>query len=94
MSADTAMKFMVWASYYNEIELSPGKSFTDCSKDGKPMFGKKDAGRLDRLKDALFKCFEPSSVASAMSAMQKAKEYGEPCPFTEESLNDLFGTAL
>ncbi len=91
MPADTAMKFMTWASYYNGLDLVPEKSFADFMRDGRYLFAKEDAARLDRLKDVLFKCFEPSSVAKATAALKRAKELDEPCPFPEESLNALFG---
>ena len=94
MPADTAMRFMTWASYYNGLDLTPWKSFADFSRNGKRLFAKEDAARLDRLKGVLFKCFEPASVANATAALKRAKELGEPCPFTEESLNALFGTPL
>ena len=94
MPQDVAMKFMTWASYYNGLDLVPGKSFSSFFDDGKPLFSKEDAARLDRLKDVLFKCFEPTSVASATAALKRAKELGEPCPYSEESLNALFGKPL
>lgn len=94
MPADTAMKFMVWASYYNGLDLDPDKSFVSYAKDGRALFSKADAARLDRLKNVLFKCFEPASVANSIAAMKKAKETGEPCPFTEESLDLLFGRTI
>ena len=34
MPADTAMKFMTWASYYNGLDLTPGKSFADTMNPG------------------------------------------------------------
>ena len=94
MPADTAMKFMIWASYYNGLDLEPGKSFSGFKKDGKCLFAAENAARLDRLKAVLFKCFEPESVARSVAAMKKAKELGEPCPFPEGALNELFGTTL
>ena len=94
MPADTAMKFMIWASYYNGLELAPEVSFADMTRDGKHLFGEEDAARLDRLKDVLFKCFEACSVSKSIAAMKKAKEVGEQCPFSEESLNALFGNTL
>lgn len=33
-----------------------------------------------------------ASVAGACAQMMKAKQLGEPCPFSEASLNELFGT--
>lgn len=94
MPQDVAMKFMTWASYYNGLDLLPGKSFACFSRNGKPLFAKADAERLDRLKSVLFKCFEPASVANATASLKRARELGEPCPFPEESLNAIFGTPL
>ena len=83
-----------WASYYNGLDLTPGKSFADFSRNGKRLYDKEDAARLDRLKGVLFNCFEPASVANATASLKRAKELGEPCPFPEESLNALFGKPL
>ena len=94
MPADTAMKFMTWAGYYNGLDLVPGKSFADFKRDGRSLFAKSDAERLDRLTGVLFKCFEPASVANAMAVLKHAKALGEPCPFPEESLDSLFGRTL
>lgn len=91
MPQDLAMKFMVWAGFYNSLELSPCKSFSRFSRNGKALFSKADSDRLDRLQKVLFDCFEPASISSAMESLKKAKDSGEPCPFPEESLNELFG---
>ena len=93
MPQDIAMKFMIWASYYNGLELQEGGSFSRFRKKGRPLFAKADAERLDRLQDVLYKCFDCVSVSRSMASLKKARELGEPCPFTEESLNALFGTA-
>ena len=94
MPQDVAMKFMVWAGYYNGLALEEGSSFKRFTSDGHALFAREDAERLDRLQDVLFKCFDCVSVSRAMASLKKAKETGEPCPFTEESLNELFGTTL
>lgn len=94
MPQDVAMKFMVWAGYYNGLDLEEGSSFKRFLKDGRPLFAKADAERLDRLQDVLFKCFDCVSVSRAMANLKKAKETGEPCPFPEESLDELFGKTL
>ena len=94
MSQDIAMKFMIWAGYYNGLELQEGSSFSRFMRNGRSLFAKADAERLDRLQDVLFKCFDCVSVSRSMASLKKAKELGEPCPFTEESLNALFGTPL
>ena len=92
MPQDVAMKFMIWAGYYNGLELQEGSSFSRFTKNGRPLFAQADAERLDRLQDVLFKCFDCVSVSRSMASLKKAKVLGEPCPFTEESLNLLFET--
>lgn len=87
LTQDLAMKFLVWAVYYNDLELSEGMSFAAYG-----AFDDADAQRLDRVKDALFKCFGAQSVANASFQMRKARQLGEPCPFGEDALNALFGT--
>lgn len=94
MSQDIAMKFMIWAGYYNGLELQEGSSFSRFKRNGRPLFVKADAERLDRLQDVLFKCFDCVSVSRSMASLKKAKEIGEPCPYSEESLNELFGSPL
>lgn len=87
LSQELAMKFLVWAAYYNGIV--PAEDITFASYG---VFSSADAQRLDRIKNALFKCFGSASVAGACAQMMKAKRIGEPCPFSETSLNELFGT--
>ena len=94
MSQDIAMKFMIWAGYYNGLELQEGSSFNRFMRNGRSLFAKADAERLDRLQDVLFKCFDCVSVSRSMASLKKAKEIGEPCPYSEESLNELFGSPL
>lgn len=89
LSQDLAMKFLVWAAYYNGIVPEENRSFGTYG-----LFADIDAQRLDRIKDALFKCFGSASVAAACAQMKKAKQLGEPCPFGEESLNELFGKRI
>jgi len=88
MPQDLAMKFMIWAGYYNGLSLEKGKSFGRFGK-----FTGSDILRLDRLQNVLFKCFDAPSVESAMKSIKQAKINGEQCPFSEESLNELFGKA-
>lgn len=85
LTPDLAMKFLVWAVYYNKLELGPERSFSSYG-----IFGKEDADRLDRIKEALYKCFGAQSVENASAQMRKAKELGEQCPFTRESLDEIF----
>lgn len=88
MSAQLAMQFLVWAVYYNDLELKENVSFTEYGK-----FGAEDAARLDRIKHALFMCFDQQSVDRSSEQMRMAKRIGEKCPFPEEALDRLFGTA-
>lgn len=88
MPAQLAMQFLVWAVYYNDLELKENVSFAECGK-----FRAEDAARLDHIKQALFKCFDQESVDRSSEQMRMAKRIGEKCPFPEESLNALFGTA-
>lgn len=93
MTPDLAMRFLAWAAFYNGIEPKCGKSFARFrNSEGQELFTDYDSQRLDRVQEALFKCFDPPSVKRAVSQMKKAKELGEPCPFSIEELNFLFGT--
>ena len=41
MPQDVAMKFMVWAGYYNGLELVPGESFARFTRESlDDLFGK------------------------------------------------------
>lgn len=93
LSQELAMKFLVWAVYYNELELSEAVSFRSYESAGSPLFADPDAARLDRIKDALYKCYGPEAVAGASAQMHKARLLGEACPFSRDELNTLFGTA-
>jgi len=88
MPQDLAMKFMIWAGYYNDLTLMP-----DCSFGRFGKFTGADILRLDRLQSVLFKCFDSASVDAAMKNIRQAKINGEQCPFSEDSLNELFGKA-
>ena len=95
MTPDVAMKFLIWAAYFNGIEPEPSKSFGSYMKKGSgtPLFSQADAERLDRLKEALFKCFDAPSVARSVAQLKQAKVNGEQCPFPEDMLNMMFGKA-
>ncbi|MCR5456150.1 MAG: hypothetical protein K6F33_14300 [Bacteroidales bacterium] len=95
MTPDLAMRFLVWTSYYHNLEPKCGKSFARFVKaDGSAMFAAHDVARLDRLQEALFKCFDPPSVKKSVANIRLAKEKGEPCPFSEQELDILFGKTL
>jgi len=94
MPPDMAMRFLIWAAYFNGIEPKVGKSFADITDSkGEHMFDPADAARLDRIQVALFNCFDTQSVANSVAQLRLAHIRGEQCPFTEESLNLMFGTA-
>lgn len=88
MPAQLAMQFLVWAVYYNDLELKENVSFAAYGK-----FSADDAARLDRIKQALFRCFDQQSVDRSSEQMRMAKRMGEKCPFPQEALNGLFGAA-
>ena len=85
MTPDIAMQFMVWSYYYHNILPEKNVSY---SKYGK--VSEEDATRLDELKDMLFKCFEEESVINACKQFQLAKVRQEPCPFPQETLDNMF----
>ncbi|MCQ2229299.1 MAG: hypothetical protein MJZ13_06095 [Bacteroidales bacterium] len=94
MPPDMAMRFLIWAAYFNGIEPMVGKSFADYANgSGEKMFAAADAARLDRLQVALFQCFDRQSVANSVAQLRMARVRGEQCPYSEESLNQMFGTA-
>ncbi len=92
MTPDVAMRFLVWTVYYHDIEPLPNQSFGRFLSDPAYAAFVQRAGvqRLDRLQDALFRCFEAPSVARSAASLRQARALGEPCPFTEESLADVF----
>ncbi len=93
MTPDLAMRFLVWASYYHDLEPKCGKSFARFKNNqGGDLFSLADSMRLDRVQEALFRCFDPPSVKRSCAQMKLAKEKNEPCPFSLEELNFLFGT--
>lgn len=95
MTPDLAMRFLAWAAFFNGVEPKCGRSFGRfVHSDGSPMFAADDVARLDRLQEALFKCFDPPSVKNAVAQVRLAKEKGETCPFSESELDFLFGKAL
>lgn len=95
MTPDLAMRFLIWAVYYNGIEPKCGKSFARfTNNDGSKKFADNDVDRLDRIQEALFKCFDPPSVKKSVAQLRLAKEKNEICPFGETELNMLFGTSL
>ena len=93
MTPDLAMRFLVWSSYYNGLEPKCGKSFARFkNSSGEDLFSLADIQRLDRVQEALFRCFDPPSVKRSVEQMKLAKERNESCPFSLEELNFLFGT--
>lgn len=91
---DLAMQFLVWAVYYNGIELKEDTSFSSYACNGKALFAPEDAARLDRIKAALFKCFDQGSVDRSSAQLRKAKALGEICPFPKPALDALFGSTI
>ena len=85
VTPDIAMQFMVWSYFYHDIHPEKNVSYSKCGK-----FSEEDAKRLDELKDMLFKCFEEESVNNACKQFQLAKVRQEPCPFPQETLDNMF----
>ena len=85
LTPDIAMQFMVWSYFYHDIHPEKNVSYSKCGK-----FSEEDAKRLDELKDMLFKCFEEESVNNACKQFQLAKVRQEPCPFPQETLDNMF----
>ncbi len=92
MTPDVALRFLVWTVYYHDLEPQSGLSFGRFLSDAKSAEFVRRAGvdRLDRLQEALFKCFEPESVARSVASLRRARALGESCPYTEESLAAVF----
>ena len=92
MTPDVAMRFLVWTAYYEEVVPEKGKSFARYLSDEKRAAFVRRVGvvRLDRLQEALFKCFEPVSVERSVYQLNLARVRGEQCPFSRESLENVF----
>lgn len=85
MTPDVCMQFLVWSYYYHGIIPERERSYSTYNK-----FTDEDAGRLDDLKDTLFKCFEEQSVINACRQFQLARVRQEPCPYPQDSLDRMF----
>lgn len=85
MTPEVCMQFLIWSYYYHDILPQKNVSFKVCGK-----FDDADAQRLDELKELLFRCFEEQSVLSACQQFQLAKDRNEPCPFPQETLDNMF----
>lgn len=85
ITPDTCMQFLIWSYYYHGI--MPTKD-TDYRSYG--TFSDHDGIRLNEIKDAMFRCFEETSVRNACKQFQIAKERHESCPFTQHTLDNLF----
>lgn len=89
MTKDVGMRFLIWSYYYHAIQPEPNRSYATYGK-----FSPADARRLDELKEMLFKCFEPTSIAAACRQFLLAKQRQEPCPFAQADLDRLFAHEL
>lgn len=85
MTPEMCMRFLVWSFYYHDILPEPGVSYAQAGR-----FSAADVEKLDSLRDTLFRCFEEASVRRACSQFARAKQLGEPCPFTQEELDRVF----
>jgi hypothetical protein len=87
MTPEVCMQFLVWSYYYHDVIPQKDVSYAACGR-----FVAKDVARLDELKDTLFKCFQEDSVLRACQQFQLAKHRGEPCPFSQQSLDVMFAS--
>jgi len=85
MTPDVGMRFLVWSYFYHNVMPEKNVSYKACGR-----FSEDDAVRLDELKELLFKCFEEQSVQNACRQFQMAKVRQEPCPFSQEELDNMF----
>lgn len=85
MTPDVCMQFLVWSYYYHDILPQKDVSYKTYNR-----FSVQDAERIDQLKDMLFRCFEEQSVLNACHQFQLAKQQGEQCPFTQQTLDAMF----
>lgn len=85
MPPDVCMQFLVWSHYYHGVMPQKDVSYAECG-----LFAKEDVARLDELKATLFRCFEEESVLRACLQLTHAKGIDEPCPFSQEMLDEMF----
>lgn len=92
MTPDAAMRFLVWTAYYGGLHPEQGKSYSRYMDVPWATTFLQRAGiqRLDRLQEALYKCFEPASVSRSVQQLELARQRGEQCPFTEQELENIF----
>lgn len=85
MTPNVCMQFLVWSYYYHGVLPQKEVSYAECG-----LFAREDINRLYELKATLFDCFEEESVVRACQQFQLAKHRGEPCPFSQYNLDQMF----
>lgn len=85
MTPDMCMRFLVWSYYYHDIMPDSRISYALVGR-----FSDEDVRKLDDLRNTLFRCFEQESVIRACAQFARAKQTGEPCPFTQAELDTIF----
>lgn len=87
MTPDVCMMFLVWSYYYHDIMPEKNTSYAEYD-----IFSSTDVTKVDKIKEALFNCFEEESVIRACFQFRRAKETGEPCPYSQEMLDNMFAS--
>lgn len=89
ITPDLCMQFLVWTSYYHDIEPKRHTSYRECGR-----FSPMDCQRLDEIRDAVFRCFDEGAIQRSCQQIRLAKEKGEPCPYTQFQLDNIFAREL
>lgn len=89
MSPEVGMRFLVWSYYYHGIIPDRTRSYKSYN-----LFRSADIAKLDQYCQALFTCYEQASVLNACQQFRMAKELNEPCPFTQEELDNMFAREI
>ena len=83
------MQFIVWSYYYHNI-----LPIASCNYLSLYRFSPEDAERLNNIKNAVIEFYTEQSIKKACQQFDKAKEIGEPCPFTQQSLDAIFAKEI
>lgn len=83
------MQFIVWSYYYHNILPT-----STCDYRSLCRFFPTDAERLNLIKNAVIDFYTEQSIKKACEQLDKAKEFGEHCPFTQQSLDTIFAEEL
>lgn len=83
------LQFIVWSYYYHNI-----LPISSCDYRSLCRFSPNDADRLNLIKNAIIEFYTEQSIKKACQNFDKAKEEGEPCPFTQQFLDAIFAKEL